>query len=163
MAVLKLTKRDVDRLEPRPTPYVVYDTELKGLGLRVMPSGTQTWVVEYRPNGGGRGVAKRRMSLGSARAVTPEQAHQQARLVLGRVAAGEDPAHDRNTRRREMKLRDLIELYEKERPSGHRSGRPLQPRTLKNMMARLRNHAEPLLGNRLVIDITSDDVSRFLR
>ena len=163
MAVLKLTKREVDRLEPRSAIYVVYDSELKGLGLRVMPSGTQTWIVEYRPNGGGRGVGKRRMSLGSARAVTPEQARQQARLIIGRVAAGEDPAHDRNTRRKEMKLKELIDLYEKERPSGHRSGKPLEPRTFKNMLARLRNHAEPLMGNRLVVEITSDDVSRFLR
>lgn len=163
MAVLKLTKREIDRLEPRIASYVVYDSDLKGLGLRVMPSGARTWIVEYRPNGGGRRVGKRRMSLGSAQAVTPEQARQQARLVLGRVAAGEDPAHERNTRRRELKLRDLIDLYEKERPAGHRSGKPLEPRTLKNMLARLRNHAEPLLGNRLVVDITSDDVTRFVR
>jgi Arm domain-containing DNA-binding protein len=47
----KLTKRRVDALEPKPDSYFVWDDEVKGFGVRVMPSGTKTYQVQYRKGG----------------------------------------------------------------------------------------------------------------
>ena len=66
MPAAKLTKRAVDILEAGDRPYVMYDTDLTGFGVRVMPSGFKSWVIEYRPGDGGRRVAKKRMTLGDA-------------------------------------------------------------------------------------------------
>jgi len=58
MATEKITKRLVDGLRPEARLYAVYDTELKGFGVRVMPSGLCPYFIEYRPDGGGRNVTK---------------------------------------------------------------------------------------------------------
>jgi hypothetical protein len=35
----KITKRTVDALNPRAKPFISFDGDVKGFGLRVMPSG----------------------------------------------------------------------------------------------------------------------------
>src|ERR1700759_1205483 len=99
MAV-RLSKRTIASLVPRDRTYIAFDAELSGFGLRVMPSGAMTWVVEYRPAGGGRRAAKRRMKIDGANKITPEEARLQARQILARVRLGEDPARTRSLNRR---------------------------------------------------------------
>ena len=53
MATVRLTKRAVDGLAPTNRELRVYDADLSGFGVRVMPSGFKSWFVEYRPKGGG--------------------------------------------------------------------------------------------------------------
>jgi Arm DNA-binding domain len=48
-----LTKRTIDALAPREKLYIVFDRKLPGFGLRIAPTGRKTFVVEYRPHGGG--------------------------------------------------------------------------------------------------------------
>ena len=45
--MMKLTKRSVDALSPRQKQYIEYDTDLKGFGVAVYPSGIKSWVCEY--------------------------------------------------------------------------------------------------------------------
>ena len=92
MAVARLTKRTADTYGPTAKAYVVYDRDLTGFGLRVLPSGTKTWIVEYRPGTGGRKVFKRRMKIDLASRMTPDEARAQAKDILARVRLGEDPA-----------------------------------------------------------------------
>ena len=166
MATRKLTKSVVDTLAPADKPFIVYDTELKGFGVRVAPSGTKTWQVEYRPYPGGREVAKRRMSLGASNTLTPDQARQKARDVLASVSKGGDPARDRNEKRREMKVADLIDFYEREGCyvlRGLRQGQPMKPTTKAYTIARLRHHVVPLIGTKRVTDVTATDIERMVR
>jgi hypothetical protein len=50
---VKLTKRTADLAEPNLRPYFVCDTELKGYGARIDPTGAKTFIVRYRPKGQG--------------------------------------------------------------------------------------------------------------
>jgi hypothetical protein len=70
---IKIGKRSVDALKPRDQPYIAFDDTIKGLGVRVAPNGSKTFVLEYRPGAGGRDVAKRRLVLGRLGSITPEQ------------------------------------------------------------------------------------------
>lgn len=79
----KLTKRSVEGLEPRNTDYLVFDSELPGFGVRVMPSGRKSYLVQYRS--GGR---TRRLALGWHGALTAEEARKEAMSRLGEVAKG---------------------------------------------------------------------------
>jgi hypothetical protein len=74
MASGRVTKRTADASKPRARPYILYDSDLHGFGLRVMPGGFESYVVEYRSHGGGRRVSTKRLTLGAATKLTPEQA-----------------------------------------------------------------------------------------
>lgn len=114
MAVLKLSKRTIDALHPREKAYIAFDADLRGFGLRVMPSGAKSWVVEYRPHGGGRGVDKKRVTLGSLGALTPDQARKAAADMLAAVRLGADPAGDKAARRAAVTVDTLLEQFDNE-------------------------------------------------
>ena len=63
--------------------------------MAVYPSGTKSWVCEYRPHGGGRGVAKKRITLGKTSQLTPDQARRAAAEMLAAVRLGRDPAQEK--------------------------------------------------------------------
>jgi integrase len=114
MPSLKLTKRAVDAIVPDDKPRIFFDTDLPGFGLRVMPTGSKSWVVEYRPHGGGRGVAKKRVTLGKSGSLTADQARRAAAEVLARVRLGADPAAEQKERRAAITVAELINAFEEE-------------------------------------------------
>ncbi len=146
--------------------YYVWDSLLPGFGLRVETSGSKTFIVGYRGEGGGRTAAQRFVTIGRFGPLTPEQARKQARTILGSVAQGDDPADERRTKRLEMRISGLIDLYEREGcyvQRGMRQGDPMKPLTKQFTIGRLRHHVVPLLGHRRVTEITPGDIERLVR
>ena len=93
MVNLKLTKRLVESLEPLEEEFFVWDTEIPGLGVRVYPSGARVYVVQARFRG-----RTLRYRIGRHGAPwTTEQSRQEARRLLGVIAAGNDPANEKPT------------------------------------------------------------------
>ena len=72
----KLTKRSIEALTPREIDYIAWDNDVPGFGVRVMPSGRKSFVLQYRA-----GRRSRRMVLGYVNVVTPEQARTMALSV----------------------------------------------------------------------------------
>jgi len=95
MPVIKIARRTVAAIESPEKPVVYYDDAVKGFGLLVRPSGSRSWILEYRPGAGGRGIAKRRVVIGNPGTVTPEQARAMAKDMLAKVRLGADPAAER--------------------------------------------------------------------
>lgn len=83
----RLTKRTVEGLETRETDYLVFDSDISGFGVRVLPSGRKTYLVQYRS--GGR---TRRVKIGRHGNVTADEARTKAKELLGAVAGGDNPA-----------------------------------------------------------------------
>ncbi len=158
MPAIRLTKKAVDAAEPTSRTYVLYDDTLAGFGLRVTPAGSKSFVVEYRPNGGGRRSPTRRMTLGSSTMITPDQARRAARKILSAARLGEDPAAARSKRRKTPTFREFIERYLEEEASAK-----LKQRTLANYKIYLRKHAAPQLGSASIDSVTPDDVARLHR
>ena len=46
----KLTKKMIDKLEKQDKDYSVFDSELPGFGVRVLPSGRKSYILQYRAN-----------------------------------------------------------------------------------------------------------------
>jgi integrase len=67
--VSALTTALISKAKPEPAPYEIRDTKMKGLVLRVQPSGHKSLNYEYRVKG-----RKKRTSLGSATILTLNQA-----------------------------------------------------------------------------------------
>ena len=49
-----LTKRTVDALQPAEKPWIAWDDKLTGFGVRIQPSGTKAFIVNYRTGDGGQ-------------------------------------------------------------------------------------------------------------
>src|SRR5439155_4814108 len=110
MAKSQITKRLIDGLEPRQREYFVWDGSLSGFGVRVQPSGAMSYVVKYRA-GSGRGAPTRRVTLNRVGKITPDQARDLARKVLGAVAHGSDPAATKAADRRAATLNELADVF----------------------------------------------------
>ena len=103
----KLTKRTVDAIEPQATEFFIWDESIPGFGLRVMPSGRKSFVVQYRA-----GRRPRRMSLGPSTVLTCDQARTRAITIIAAVKNGEDPAADRAAKRNAATVSDLAERFD---------------------------------------------------
>lgn len=162
----KLTKRVVDAITPGPTRTIWYDSELKGFGLKVEPSGVMTWIVEYRAGAGGRSATKRRLTLGKAGALAPDEARLFAKDALARVHAGEDPAATKASTRAAKSVAELCDQYLRDAEAGNvigRRGTVKKASTLISDRGRIERHIKPLLGKKLVRDLSRGDIERFLR
>src|SRR5262245_44949932 len=114
MPTVKITKRSIDSIQPAAKRTFWYDTNLKGFGLKVMPSGVKTWIVEYRPGAGGRSTPKRRLTLGRVGTLTPDEARELAKDMLAKVRAGQDPAAQKAEAKAAKTVGELCDLYIKE-------------------------------------------------
>lgn len=114
---LKLTKRLVQQIEPKPNIEVfVWDSELPGFGVRVMPSGVRTYFIQYR-NPEGR---TRRLVLGRHGVLTAEQAREAARQQLVDVSRGADPSASRRAARGALTVSELCDRYLQEHAAAHK-------------------------------------------
>jgi integrase len=157
--VRRLTQRAIDGAVPRDKPFILYDGELAGFGLRIMPSGFRSWIVEYRPNGGGRGVAKKRMTLGAVGKLTPDQARSQAKTVLANVALGSDPAGIRSVSRATPTVAEFAETFLDEACTPGK----IKPRTKALYADNLRRLAIPQIGSLKLDSVRPADIARLHR
>lgn len=100
MATVKITKTNVDKAAPG----FLWDTEVKGFGLRVAASGVRSYVFAYRL--GGREAVKRRWTIGRHGSPwTPDGARAEALRLSRLVEDGVDPVDaDRERRRQAVDL-----------------------------------------------------------
>ena len=89
-----------------------------------------------------------------------------AKEKLAIVAKGEDPAEERITQRKAMSVSELCKAYlsatEKGLVLGKRN-RPKKDSTLYVDRGRIQRHILPLLGNKKVRDLSTPDITRFMR
>jgi integrase len=90
----KLTKRLVDALRPTDKPVETRDTEVRGLLVRVEPSGLKGLWYVYRHGG-----VKNRHRLGTYPALSVDGGRVLAQAVAGDVARGIDPSARRKAER----------------------------------------------------------------
>ena len=106
-----LTKRAVEAFQPGDKPWIAWDDKLTGFSLRVQPSGTKVFLVNYRAGDGGRKAPNKRVVIGRYGKVTVEQARKLAQNLLGQVAGGAGPAYERARARAMPTLGDAFEEY----------------------------------------------------
>jgi len=147
----KLTKRTIDATESQATEFFIWDESIPGFGVRVMPSGRKSFVVQYRA-----GRRPRRMSLGPSTVLTCDQARTRAITIIAAVKNGEDPAADRAAKRNAATVSDLAERFDRE----HIAVR-LKASTAKEYRGNLRRFILPALGRLAVPEITRADVAKF--
>jgi len=158
ISLARLTKRALDAISPVNRPTIIYDTELNGFGVRVMPSGSKAWIVEFRPNGGGRKVATKRITLGRTTTLNADEARKAARDILAAVRLGQDPARERTLNRRTPIVREFVERYLTEEAE-----LKLKPGTVANYRIYFRKHVIPEIGAVKMNALSSADVAKLHR
>jgi integrase len=154
----KVTKRAVDALDrPTKSQEFLWDSELRGFGVRVVPSGLKTFIVQYRTAAG----RSRRLAIGRYGLMTVEQARDQAKIKLGMVASGVDPVEQDDVPEDSISVSDLCDWYLEEAKAGRilgRRNRAIKASSLAMDESRIKTHIKPLLGHRLVNSLRIVDV-----
>lgn len=157
MPSVKLTKTAVDNANPEAADWFLWDTELKGFGLKVSKGGRKSYVCQYR-TAGGRSGDDRRLTIGQHGSPwTVEMARSMAKQILGRAANGEDPALEKQDLKKRLSVAELCDQY-----LLHGCGTK-KASTLATDKGRIERHIKPLLGRNKVQDVTRADVKKFLQ
>ena len=152
----KLTKTMVDRAVSGEADYFIWDGGLKGFGIKIAKGGRKSYVCKYRI-GSGRGAPTRRMTIGAHGSPwTVDQARNEARKILGRVANGEDPAKEKQDAKKQITVAELCDLYLEQGVATKKAS------TLATDKGRIERHIKPLLGKKKVPAVTRADIKRFL-
>jgi integrase len=142
-----LTLRTVQALKPGA---IAWDGAVKGFGARCQREG-KFYVLKARV--GGR---QRWFTIGRHGSPwTPEKARAEAKRILGEVAAGKDPASERDRKKLEGTVDALAAAFLKEHVEAKR-----KPRTIQTYRDLLRLHALPRIGGRLVNHVQRADIAR---
>ena len=155
--VERITKRAVDAAKPGDRLYRLWDSDLKGFGLRVTPAGVKSYIVAYRPNGGGRGVSQQEYTIARHGVLTPDEARDEAAKILATVRHGGDPQAARSAARKELTVSELCDLYLAEGVATKKAS------TLATDRVRIERHIKPLLGRKGVSAVTDTDIEKFVR
>jgi integrase len=105
----KLTNFLVKKAKPQPQPYMIWDTQRGGLGLRVEPTGHRAFKVVYRHHG-----RPRWYHLGAADAIGLAEARKLTGDIMYRAAQGEDPQGERMAARKAASFAEVAERYRDE-------------------------------------------------
>ena len=133
----------------------------RGLVLRVMPSGTATYMFTYRIWQGAR-RRFRKMKLGRRDAMTLHDARKEADEARRIVEAGRDPVAEAEDRKTALTFRDLAEQRLANGMSARRGGFPLAPRTVDDYHKSLTANVYPLIGDMPADEVTGEQIARLL-
>lgn len=150
MAKEKLTKRFVEKLEIKEKDYIVFDGELPGFGVRIMPSGKRFFLIQYRRHG-----RTRRVMIGQFGPVTTEIARKEALRMLGDVRGNDgDPAAVRDRERQSTTMKELGSRFLNEYVAAR-----CKPTTQAEYKRSVELFINPFFGNQRVRTVTSADVA----
>jgi integrase len=108
----------------------------------------------------------RRYTIGPHGIWTPETARQEAKVQLGRIAHGDNPAEEKIIDRQAATVKELCKMYLADLDAGlilGKGGRPKAPGTIVTDVGRINRHIIPLLGNRRLKDLVKADVNRMMK
>lgn len=149
MAAIRLTQRRVDALRPSAAVRGIRDSELKGYGVRVMPSGPKRYFIQTQHQG--RRVWK---IVGDAGTMTEAEARDRARSMLAALREGRDAEVEASGGAPfETVAEEVFDRY----------GRRWKPRTLAVNRIYLRKQILPFFAGRPIGAIAGRDVQAWFR
>jgi integrase len=165
MPSVSITKRWLNSLKAPERDTLWWDDKLEGFGVRATPSGSISFVVQYR-NAQGR---SRRLTIGPFGAYTPAKAREEAEELLrdahaARKGKGVDPAERKLGERNAISFEQLAKEYIEKASAGvilGRKGKPKKAGTVTIDRYRMA-HLIGYFGPKLVKNIDRGDCQRCL-
>lgn len=125
-----------------------WDSEVRGLGLRVFPSGRSSYVLKYRNNAG----RSRLLTIGPTDSLPLAQARTRAARLKVKVLDGGDPVDERREARARMTVGELFDKYIEEHSRPNKKSWREDKRRL--------DHASETIGRLKLDALTSADVEK---
>ncbi len=157
MARGRINKTSVDATHPGTAEVMLWDDKVAGFGLKVTPTGTKTYLFQYRL--GGRAGRTRRVTIGKHGSLTPDAARKEAERLAVLISQGVDPQQQKQDNARKAVdlafkgyaqafVDDCLKVRWK---ASHKDGEAL-----------LRLYVTPVLGNKPLHEITRADIRAVL-
>jgi len=126
----------------------LWDTEVKGFGLRVQPSGRRSYIYKFRTPDGRR----RNRKIGEPESLTAEAAR---RIVLGMVsdAALGKVVIDDKPKQKSITMRKMCDLYLEDYARLHK-----KPKSVEDDTRYINKDIKPRLGSKSLSEIRSKDI-----
>ncbi|MBA4233969.1 MAG: hypothetical protein C0465_25690 [Ralstonia sp.] len=159
MAKIRIGEASIDNLcSKREKDALYWDETLKGFGVKITPSGTKIYVLQYRA--GGSETPTRRFTIGRHGSPwTPAGARAEAERLLLRIANGDDPASAKAQQRDDAEHLGFA-------PYADRYLNSKRPRwaagTWQSAESNIRRYAVPVLGRKPITAITRRDITAVL-
>lgn len=148
---MKLTKIIADKAEYQGQEnerQVIWDSTLRGFGLRIYPSGKKTFILEYRISG-----RKRQLTIGAYGPLTVDMARDYATKALAQVIEGKDPLKEKQQGIHGKTVKALCEDFIERHAKPHK-------KSWKRDLERMNRTIIPAWGTLKVTAITSADVAK---
>ena len=149
-----LTERRIRDAKPEARTRILWDSQVKGLGLRVTPAGTKSYILNYRVAG-----RERRATLARASELSLKAARERAAEELAAIrAGGTHPLERRREANAAPTVADgLDRFFNKFAPARIDIGR-MTARTVKDYRQQALQYLVPAVGKRKIRDVTCRDV-----
>jgi len=146
-SVSRITKTAIDQAAPAT---FLWDSEVRGFGVRVTAAGSRSFVLQYRTLKGEQG----KLTIGRYPEMTVEQARKIAREHRVAVDKGGHPSRDKKAVRKAPTLADYAANY----CDVYAAAKPLRSSTIKEARRVLDRYALPKFGKKKMDDILASDV-----
>lgn len=151
--ISKITKRSVDNAQSGDKPAVIWDTEIKGFGLKVTPKGKKVYILQYRRL---NCTKIKRHTIGAHGSPwTPEQARTKAITLLAEVKNGRDIQTPKDSSE-QITISKLCDLY------FAKGTRTKKQSTIDLDKSNIRSHVIPLIGHKELQTITPAVIEQFM-
>lgn len=150
---ITLTRSRVDRFHFDPAgtqQQYLWDSQVPGLGVQVLPSGRKSWCLRYRIGG-----KVKRMGMGAVGALSLETARELARAALEQAVQGIDPQVERR-RPEPPRPATVADLHRSYIATAYYLSRSVDFR--HNFSSTSRCYILPVLGERILSEVSRGEV-----
>ena len=153
-----LSERVIRDLKPGAKTFMIWDREVKGLGVRITPGGAKAYILFYRVAG-----RKRLATLARCSELALKAARERAGRELAAIRAGEGgPLQRRADAREAPTVADLVERFLTEEGPARVERGLMTARTLYGYRHGAERYIMPKIGKRRVADVTRGDVESLI-
>lgn len=129
-----------------------WDDKVRGLVLRVSPSGVKTWNLVYTREADGK---KQRYKIGRFPIISLVDARARATAHMGNIVAGDDPAGNRREKRDAMTVKELGALYIEKHAKPNK-------RTWQEDERFLKREVYPKIGDTKILSLKRADIREII-
>ena len=158
-----LTEKLIRDAKPRTTRYILWDSIVKGFGVRIYPSGRASYIISYRTHGGGRLAPKHTAKIASWPDITLREARRIAGRELTAIRFGQpDILQRRQTQRQTPTMAHGTKRYFDEYLPKRLAAGLISKQTIRIYHQYANRCIKPSLTSMRVTDVRNTDIEKAL-